>query len=325
MKRLAGSLAALSASTVMASTLLIGAAVAMTADDVNTAKLPESALADGQSASAARLQIALDRAGFSPGVIDGFAGENVDKAITAAEKHFGFSEDGVMDAELSAKISFDGPALKEYQVTEEDASDLSESIPEDYAEKAEMEKQGFTSVEEKLAERFHMDIDFIKTLNDGKSFKPGETLTVVDPGEDVSGVAVASIEADKQMKQVRAYDEAGKLIVAYPATIGSEETPSPSGTHEVVAVAIDPTYSYRPEENFQQGDNTEPLTIPPGPNGPVGSVWIDLSEPTYGIHGTPEPSKIDKTASHGCVRLTNWDAGELAEIVSKGVTVKFIN
>ncbi len=134
---------------------------------------------------------------------------------------------------------------------------------------------------------------------------------------------VTSIVADKYQKQVRAYDAAGKLVVAYPATIGSSDTPSPSGTHTVARVALNPDYTYNPNINFKQGENHDILKIPPGPNGPVGSVWIALSKPTYGIHGTPEPSKIGKTESHGCVRLTNWDAQELAKLVKPGVTVEF--
>jgi lipoprotein-anchoring transpeptidase ErfK/SrfK len=135
---------------------------------------------------------------------------------------------------------------------------------------------------------------------------------------------VARIEADKSLRQLRAYDENDVLIVAYPATIGSEDNPSPEGTHLVNAVAPMPNYTYNPDVNFQQGENTEVLVIPPGPNGPVGSMWIDLTEPTFGIHGTPEPSKIDKTASHGCVRLTNWDAEELSKLVEAGVPVVFM-
>ncbi|PZN49764.1 MAG: hypothetical protein DIU65_13850, partial [Proteobacteria bacterium] len=126
-------------------------------------------------------------------------------------------------------------------------------------------------------------------------------------------------------KQVFAYDEAGKLVAAYPATIGSSDTPSPSGTHAVSRIAFDPNYTYNPKVNFKQGDNDKILTIPPGPNGPVGTVWIALDKPTYGIHGTPEPSKIGKTHSHGCVRLTNWDAAELAKLVKPGVPVEFVD
>ncbi len=134
---------------------------------------------------------------------------------------------------------------------------------------------------------------------------------------------MVTLIADKVNAQLTGYDASGKLVVAYPATIGSEELPSPSGTHVVDAIAIDAAYYYNPDINFKQGANTEKLTLPPGPNNPIGTTWIDLSEPTYGIHGTPEPSKIDKTYSHGCVRLTNWDVEELATLVRKGVTVEF--
>lgn len=124
---------------------------------------------------------------------------------------------------------------------------------------------------------------------------------------------MARIVAHKGIKQVFAYGEDGALIAAYPATIGSTDTPSPSGTHTVERVALNPGYTYNPKINFRQGQNDKILQIPPGPNGPVGTVWIALSKPTYGIHGTPEPSKIGKTNSHGCIRLTNWDATELAK------------
>jgi lipoprotein-anchoring transpeptidase ErfK/SrfK len=181
---------------------------------------------------------------------------------------------------------------------------------------------GFADGAEALAEKFHMDIDLLEALNPEADFAEGEEIVVVDPGKPLEGT-IARIEADKPLGQLRAYDEQGVLIVAYPATVGSDDNPSPAGVHEVRAIAPEPTYTYDPEVNFQQGDNTEVLVLPPGPNNPVGAVWIDLSEPTYGIHGTPEPSEIDKTASHGCVRLTNWDAEELASMVEEGVAVQF--
>jgi lipoprotein-anchoring transpeptidase ErfK/SrfK len=140
-------------------------------------------------------------------------------------------------------------------------------------------------------------------------------------GAPISG-RVARIVADKTLKQVRGYDAQDRLLVAYPATIGSPDNPSPSGEHLVKAVAPNPVYYYDPQ-NFVQGDNIEKLQLPPGPNNPVGSVWIDLTEPSYGIHGTPEPTKIDKTGSHGCVRLTNWDVEELSKLVDPGVPVSF--
>jgi len=297
-------------------------------EDVNEATFdPGSAKARGTSPIVLKAQILLDRAGASPGVIDGIYGSNVAKAISAVETVLGLPVNGELDADVWAALGGDQapPVLVEYTITEEDAAYpfLSE-IPADYAEQAKLESLGFTSPEEMFSERFHMDIELLKALNPGADFRrAGETIIVAAvEGQPVTG-KVARIEADKRARQVRAYDAEDRLIVAYPATIGSSENPSPSGTHQVNAVADDPVYYYNPE-NFVQGENREPLELPPGPNNPVGTMWIDLSEPTYGIHGTPEPSKIDKTGSHGCVRLTNWDAEELATLVDPGVPVTFV-
>ncbi len=220
--------------------------------------------------------------------------------------------------------SGDGMAFTTYEITPEDAAGpYVASIPTDYSEKAKLDRLGYTSTIEKLAEQFHMDEDYLREINPGADFtRPGTQIKVVAPGPNRKG-KVASIIADKARKQVRGYDASGKLLVAYPATIGSSDTPSPTGTVKIERIAHNPGYTYNPKINFKQGENDKVLEIPPGPNGPVGSTWIALSKPTYGIHGTPEPSKIGKTASHGCVRLTNWDANELAGMVEPGVTVTF--
>ena len=298
----------------------------LSADAINGASLEELPAEPATSESPApgviRLQVLLDRAGSSPGVIDGFDGENVRKAVRGFEAMQGLDVDGVLDAEVVGRLESPDPVVGSYTITEEDTQEVTGATPEDYSELAQLEFVGYASVAEALAERFHMDIDLLQALNPGAQFVPGEEVTVVAPGGDREG-DVARIEADKAERVVRAYGADGNLLAVYPATIGSNDNPSPSGTHEVLAVANMPNYTYNPE-NFQQGDNNEILTIPPGPNGPVGTVWIDLSEPTYGIHGSPEPSLIDKTNSHGCVRLTNWDAEELAQMVSQGVTVEFV-
>jgi lipoprotein-anchoring transpeptidase ErfK/SrfK len=270
-----------------------------------------------------RLQVLLDRAGASPGVIDGFDGDNVRKAVVAFELMHGLPTDGVLDPDMLAALGTSEPVIGQYQVMPQDLEAIGPAIPADYAEQAKMSALGYTSITEELGERFHMDVDLLAALNPGAAYAPGDRVFVAAYGPDRTG-EVARIEADKSLRQVRAYDAAGQLLVAYPATIGSEDNPSPTGTHIVEGVAPMPTYTYNPAINFQQGDNTSVLTLPPGPNGPVGSMWIDLSEPTFGIHGTPEPSKIDKTASHGCVRLTNWDANELAKMVKPGVPVDFV-
>ncbi|MBX4927308.1 L,D-transpeptidase family protein [Rhizobium binae] len=271
-----------------------------------------------------RLQVLLDRAGSSPGVIDGLSGENVNKAVAGFEAMNKLPVDGRPDPEVVSRLEDNAPIVISYVVSPEDATGLVETIPEDYGEKAKMQRLGYTSVAEKLSERFHMSLDLLSALNPASQFAPGDTVWVVDPGPARAG-KVKKIEADKKIGQVLAYTEDGSLLAVYPATIGSKDNPSPSGKHKVKGVARMPVYRYDPKLNFKQGKNDEVLTIPKGPNGPVGSVWIDLTEPTYGIHGTPEPKLIDKVGSHGCVRLTNWDAEELAGMVKPGVLVDFVN
>src|SRR4029077_6097256 len=122
---------------------------------------------------------------------------------------------------------------------------------------------------------------------------------------------------------VRVLAKDGALLASYPASVGSEEKPAPSGMLKVVRVGRNPTYTYDPEFKFRGVKANEKLHIAPGPNNPVGLVWIALNEKSYGIHGTPEPSKVGKTESHGCVRLTNWDALALAKLVRKGMPVEF--
>ncbi len=292
--------------------------------EITTGSLPGAKPEPWRDPAMVRLQVLLDRAGASPGVIDGFDGLNVRKAIAAFETMQGLPADGQLDARMLATLDQGGPAVGTYTILEQDVAAVVAPLPRDYAELALRDRLGFQSVPELLGERFHMDEKFLRALNPRATWQAGEAVFVTAYGPDLRG-KVARIEADKRMRQLRAYGQDGRLIAAYPATIGSPDNPSPSGIHLVEAVAINPTYTYNPKINFQQGENTKVLVLPPGPNGPVGSVWIDLSEPTFGIHGTPQPSLIDKVGSHGCVRLTNWDARELARMVTAGVPVEFID
>ncbi len=297
------------------------ASIVDTTTDSDAVALPFDT--NAQSASVARLQVLLDRAGASPGIIDGLDGGNLRSAIAAFEAMHGLPVDGKIGSQVIGAIQDPEQVIGSYVITAEDISVVVGAIPKDYALMAQMTYLGYSTVTEGLAERFHMGEDFLKALNPNAQFLEGETIFVADLGENKEGRAVR-LEVDKAEGQVRAYAADDTLLVAYPATIGSETNPSPSGTHTVKTVVINPNYTYNPKVNFQQGDNSTVLTLPPGPNGPVGTVWIDLSEPTFGIHGTPEPSRIDKTGSHGCVRLTNWDAEELAKLLVRDVSVKFM-
>ena len=287
---------------------------------------PIIAVTKKPQAEIAALQVFLDREGISPGVIDGHLGENVNKAIAAWQEMTGDTLDPNDSEDILRRLSYSGGLpIVDYTITASDAAGpYVASIPDDYAHKAQLPAMSFTSVTEKLAEQFHMDENYLKALNPNADFSiPGTTIKVINPGQPKTG-QVARIVADKSKEQVFAYGADGALVAAYPATIGSTDTPSPTGTHTVERIALDPGYTYNPKINFKQGDNDKILQIPPGPNGPVGTVWIALSKPTYGIHGTPEPSKIGKTNSHGCIRLTNWDATELAKMVKPGTTVEFV-
>ncbi|MBP0481263.1 L,D-transpeptidase family protein [Sagittula salina] len=278
-------------------------------------------LPDGQSAVTFVVQVLLDRAGISPGVIDGYKGGMSESALRGFEEREGLPVDGVMDADVWALLGT-ATVLTDYAITEEDAANLTDRIPDNVRDKAAMKELGYTRVTERLAERFHMDEDVLQQLNPDATFSAGEVIMVADPGVPMQGEA-ARIEVRKGARRAAIFDAAGTMIANYPVAIGSDDTPSPVGTVEVTAVALDPTYSYNPKVNFEADGVKEFLTLPPGPNGPVGSVWIDLSKPTYGLHGTDTPAKLFQHRSHGCVRFSNWDAHELAHMVKPGVAVEF--
>ena len=276
-----------------------------------------------------RLQVLLDRSRFSPGVIDGLAGENVAKAIAAYEEANGLEPDGTPDAALLDALTRedDAPVLARHEImAEEVAGPFLDAVPQKLEDQAKLKRLSFTSPRELLAETFHMDEDLLAALNPGADFSAaGTVITVADVRQREDGKeTVTRIEIDKTKAALFAYGEDGTLAAFYPASIGSGSMPSPSGTHAVRTIAEEPKYYYNPEElNFSGVEAEGLLEIAAGPNNPVGTVWIDLTEPSYGIHGTPEPSLIAKTESHGCVRLTNWDAEELSKMVKKGTEVTF--
>jgi lipoprotein-anchoring transpeptidase ErfK/SrfK len=298
-----------------------------------TAQPQQAQAPDGAAAPAAaptydgglvRIQVLLDRLHFSPGVIDGYDGENVRKAVAAYQEANNLPIDGRPDDALLTRLerADSAVALGAYVLTEEDVGGPFVQVPRDLEAQSRLEQLGYGSAVEAVAERFHMDEDLLRSLNPGVDFtQAGTEVVVASVGGALDG-QVARIDIDKDELTLRAYDASGRMLAFYPITISADNTPT--GELEVTAIAFDPTYNYDADALPAFNDNSgRQFVIQPGPNNPVGLVWIALSRDGYGIHGTPNPQLISKTASHGCVRLTNWDAVDLARATQQGVPVHF--
>lgn len=280
------------------------------------------------------IQVALDRAGFSCGVIDGLNGANTRKAIDAYRSREGRDVTPVSDP------------VVEYRITDADAAGpFATSIPRDLVEQSKLPALDYSSVEEAIAERFHTTPALLRRLNPAATFAAGSAITV--PNVEAMQLPAATsttappsgskpvgttgrgdrpnvvVTVSKSQRTVSVIDGSGTIVLFAPVTTGSENDPLPVGEWKVTGVQYNPPFRYNPDLFWDADPSHTKATIPPGPNGPVGVAWIDISKEHYGIHGTSEPSTIGRTTSHGCVRLTNWDVLRLASLVGPGTRVVF--
>jgi len=293
----------------------------MSAETVNDATTSTTFGPKASGPAVLRAQILLDRARFSPGEIDGAFGSNVEKAISAYQTVNSLPSTGRMDADTWTALNRDtAPALATYTISAADVAGPFVPIPKDMLEKAKLTALGFTSAIEALGEKFHSSQALLKKLNPGKDLAvAGTEILVPNVAEAAPLPKGGKVVVFKSTSTVVLLDAEGKTIAQFPATIGSERDPLPIGDWKILGVARNPVYHYNPKL-FWDADpaHTKGAKVPAGPNNPVGVAWIDLSKKNYGIHGTPEPGLIGKTQSHGCIRLTNWDAAALARAVGPG-------
>ncbi|MEK6677095.1 MAG: L,D-transpeptidase [Planctomycetota bacterium] len=273
-------------------------------------------------------QIALENEGFSPGIIDGRTGRKTETATREFQRARGLAVTGALDSATAATLQVKPElAVILYCVRPDDVTDIGE-LPTDWLDKSKKKRLSYESAEAALAEKFHCSRALLTQLNPGRNFsliKAGDVLQVPRMADTPTTRRGQTVEIDLGEKTIRVMSPQGNVVGLFHCSVAAKKSHLPSGTAHVEVITPNPTYLFDPKMWPEVKGIDRKLLIPPGPRNPVGLCWIGLSLPGYGIHGTPQPEMIGKTGSHGCIRLTNWDAIRLARMIAPGTSIRFIS